>query len=138
MVSDKLSKLDRLEEAINEDILAMTPQEILDEAQADGEDTASFAKSMDAWLQDAIARADASRLEKARKARERDRNRSAVNVVPMEKRKTSARPEQFMPDTMAARNGKELSDRDKNALDEDFDELFDDDAWDDNQDESDQ
>ena len=51
MVNDKMSKLDRLEEATNEDILAMTPEEILEEARVDGEDTAAFAKSMDAWLQ---------------------------------------------------------------------------------------
>ena len=38
---------------------------------------------------------------------------------------------------MAARNGKKLSERDKDALDEDFDELFDDDAWNDDQDETD-
>ena len=137
MVNDKMSKLDRLEEAINEDILAMTPEEILEEAKADGEDTAAFAKSMDAWLQGAIAQADSTRLKNARAALERDRDRSKANVVPMRKRKATSRPEGFAPDTMAARNGKELSERDKAALDEDFDELFDDDAWGDDQDEPD-
>ncbi|RKT34761.1 hypothetical protein BXY70_0784 [Roseovarius halotolerans] len=137
MVNDKMSKLDRLEEAINEDILAMTPEEILEEAKAEGEDTAAFAKSMDAWLQGAIAQADSTRLKDARAALERDRNRSKANVVPMRKREAKSRPEGFTPDTMAARNGKELSERDKAALDEDFDELFDDDAWGDDQDEPD-
>ena len=33
MVNDKMSKLDRLEEAINEDILAMTPEDALEEAR---------------------------------------------------------------------------------------------------------
>jgi len=137
MANDKMSKLDRLEEAINEDILAMTPEEVLEEAKSDGEDTAAFAKSMDAWLKGAIAQADSTRLKNARAALERDRDRSKANVVPMRKRNASLRPEGFAPDTMAARNGKELSERDKAALDEDFDELFDDDAWEDDQDETD-
>lgn len=136
MVNDKMSKLDRLEEAINEEILGMTPEEILEEAKADGEDTAAFAKSMDVWLQGAITQANSSRLKNARKALERDR--SKVNVVPMRKREASPRPEEFTPDTIAARNGKGLSERDKAALDEDFDELFDDDAWGDDQDKTDQ
>lgn len=138
MVNDKMSKLDRLEEAINEDILAMTPEEVLEEAKADGEDTAAFAQRMDAWLKQAIIDADASRLRKAREALERDRNRSKASVVPMRKRETNTRPDRFTPDTMAARNGKDLSERDKAALEEDFDELFDDDAWGDDQDEIDQ
>ena len=45
-----MSKLAKLEEAINEDILALTPEEILAEAKADGEDTAAYAEKMDAWL----------------------------------------------------------------------------------------
>lgn len=138
MVNDMMSKLDCLEEAVNEDILAMSPEEILEEAKADGEDTAAFAKSMDVWLKGAIAQADASRVKNARKALERDRDRSGANVVPMIKREAAPRPEEFTPDTMAARNGKGLSERDKAALEEDFDELFDDDAWGDEQDETDQ
>lgn len=138
MANDKMSKLDRLEEAINEDILAMTPEEILEEAKVEGEDTAAFAKSMDVWLQGAIAQADSSRLKNAREALERDRNRSKANVAPMRRRKETPRPEGFVPDTMAARNGKELSECDKEALEEDFDELFDDDAWGDDQDETNQ
>ena len=137
MVNDKMSKLDRLEEAINEDILAMAPEKILEEAKADGEDTAAFAKSMDAWLQGAIAQADSTRLKNARAALERDRDRSKANVIPLKKREAPPRAEGFAPDTMAARNGKELSERDKAALDEDFDELFDDDAWGDDQDKTD-
>lgn len=137
MVNDKKSKLDLLEEAINEEILATTPEEILEEAKADGEDTAAFAESMNAWLQGAIAQADSSRLKNAREALQRDRNRSQANVVPMRKREATQRPGEFVPDTMAARNGKELSERDKAALDEDFDELFDDDAWGDDQEETD-
>lgn len=137
MVNDKMSNLDRLEEAINENILAMTPEEILEEAKADGEDTAAFASSMDAWLQGAIAQADSTRLKNARAALERDRDRSKANVLPMRKREATPRAEGFAPDTMAARNGKELSERDKAALDEDFDELFNDDAWGDDQDETD-
>lgn len=137
MANDKMSKLDRLEEAINEDILAMTPEEVLEEAKSDGEDTAAFAWSMDAWLKGAIAQADSTRLKDARAALERDRDRSNANVVPMRERKTPSRAESSAPDTMAARNGKELSERDKAALDEDFDELFDDDAWGDDQDETD-
>lgn len=137
MVNDKMSKLDRLAEAINDDILAITPEEILEEAKANGEDTAAFAKSIDAWLQDAIAQADATRLKNARAALERDRDLSKANVVPMRKREAPPRAEGFAPDTMAARNGKELSERDKAALDEDFDELFDDDAWREDEDETD-
>lgn len=138
MENDKMSRHDRLEEALNEDILAMKPEEILEEAKADGEDTAAFAKSMDAWLQGAITQADASRLKDARKALERDQDRSKSNVLALRKREAIPRPEGFVPDTMAARNGKELSERDKAALEEDIDELFDDDAWDDDQDETDQ
>jgi hypothetical protein len=137
MVNDKMSKLDLLEEAINAEILATTTEEVLEEAKADGEDTTAFAKSMDAWLQGAIAQADLSRLKNAREALQRDRNRLQDNVVPMRKREATQRPGGFVPDTMAARNGKELSERDKVALDEDFDELFDDDAWGDDQDKTD-
>lgn len=136
MVNDKMSKLDRLEEAINEDILAMSPDEVLAEAKADGEDTTGFAKAMDAWLQGAVAQAGQSRLKSAREALERDRSKD--NVFPMKKREATPRPESSFPDTMAARNGKELSERDKAALDEDFDELFDDGAWGDDRDETDQ
>ena len=42
--------LDRIEEAINEDILAMTPEEVLEEAKSEGEDTAAFAQRMNVWL----------------------------------------------------------------------------------------
>jgi hypothetical protein len=137
MVNDKRPKLERLEEAINEDILAMTPEEVLEEAKADGEDTAAFAQRMDAWLKQAIADADASRMRKAREDLERDRTRSSADILPLKQRGAVPRPEGFVPDTMAARNGKKLSDRDKAALDEDFDELFDDKAWDNDQDKSD-
>ena len=130
-----MSKLDRLEEAINEDILAMTPEQVLEEARADGEDTAAFAQRMDAWLKQAIIDADASRLRKAREDLERDRARSSANILPLKQRGAAPRPEGFVPDTMAARNGKKLSERDKAALDEDFNELFDDEAWGDGPDE---
>ena len=65
------------------------------------------------------------------------RRDNARHVIPMKRSASQPRPESFIPDTMAARNGKKLSERDKDALDEDFDELFDDDAWNDDQDESD-
>lgn len=135
MVNDKMSKLDRLEEAINEDILAMTPEDALEEAKADGDDTAAFAQRMDTWLETAFTQAGASRLRDARAALERDQ--SKTNIVPIKPSGSQPRPESFIPDTMAARNGKKLSERDKDALDEDFDELFDDDAWNDDQDETD-
>ena len=137
MVNDKMPKLDRLEEAVNEDILAMTPEEVLEEAKASGEDTAAFAKAMDAWLQEAISHADETRLKIARESLERDRDRSKSSVFPFKKPEAKPRPEGFVPDTMAARNGKGLSERDRSALDEDFNELFDDDAWDEDQDETD-
>ena len=38
--------LDHIEEAINEDILAMTPEEVLAEAKEDGEDTGAFSEHM--------------------------------------------------------------------------------------------
>lgn len=135
MVNDKMSKLDRLEEAINDDILAMTPEEVIEEAKADGEDTAAFAQRMDAWLETAFVQAGASRLREARAALERDQ--SKTNIVPIKRGGSQSRPEIFIPDTMAARNGKKLSERDKDALDEDFDELFNDDVWNDDQDETD-
>ena len=138
MVNDKMSKIDRLEEAINKDILAMTPEEVIQEAKVDGEDTHGFAKAMEAWLQQAIAQANGSRLQNARAALERDQERSKDNVVSIGRREAKPRPEGFVPDTMAARNGKELSERDKAALEEDFDELFDDDAWGNGEDETDQ
>jgi len=138
MVNEKMSKIDRLAEAINEDILAMTPEEVLQEAKVDGEDTLGFAKAMETWLQQAIVQANGSRLRNARAALERDQERSKDNVVPIGKREAKPRPEGFAPDTMAARNGKELSERDKAALEEDFDDLFDDDAWGDGEDETDQ
>jgi len=138
MVNDKMSKIDRLEEAINKDILVMTPEEVIQEAKVDGEDTLGFAKAMEAWLQQAIVQANGSRMRNARAALERDQEPSKDNVVSIGKRVAKLRSEGFTPDTMAARNGKELSERDKAALEEDFDELFDDDAWGDGEDETNQ
>jgi hypothetical protein len=44
------TRLEHIEGAINDDILAMTPEEILEEARVDGEDTAEFASRMDDFV----------------------------------------------------------------------------------------
>ena len=55
----RLKASERLEEAVNVDILAMNPEEVLEEARGGGDDTAAFAARMDMWLKDTLARIQA-------------------------------------------------------------------------------
>lgn len=120
-----------------EDIFESADDEIVQEIADGDEDLDALRKRMSNNVVIAKERAGERRLKNARAALERDRDWSKANVVPIRKREAKSRSEGFAPDTIAARNGKEFSDRDKTALDEDFDELFDDDAWGDDHDESD-
>jgi hypothetical protein len=133
MADDKKLRIERLEDEIDRQILEASDADIIQDAIDAGDDPVEFAGRMKAWLQGAIEMAGKSRLQKARS--ELEQQRSSDNVVPLRGR-LSKRPTNFVPDTMAARLGKELSDKDKQALEEDYDELFDDSAW--NNDESDE
>lgn len=124
MAKDKKSRLDRLDEALGEDILNASDEEILEETKNDGVDPAAYAASMRGWLSKATHAADAARLKRAREELEADR----AKVVLLKPHTSAAAP--FQPDTMAARHGKHMSDKDREALSEDWDELFDDNTWD--------
>lgn len=51
-----IRRLDRIVEAVNEDLLSMTPEDVFEEARAEGEDTAAFAAKMPAFVKSAIER----------------------------------------------------------------------------------
>lgn len=137
MGNEKKPGLDHLEEEINREILAASDEEILEDALDAGDDAQAFASRMQAWLRGAKEDAGKTRLQNARAELERDRQRSSATVVPMRKAPHGGRPKMLLPDTMAARHGKGLSERDKAALAEDFDELLDDAAWSKNEDDKD-
>ena len=129
MAKDKQTGLDRFEEALNEDILNASDEEILEETRNEGVDPAAYAAAMRDWLSKAKPQADAARLQQARSEFEANRAKRSSGVVPFKPRASAPAP--FQPDTMAARHGKDMSEKDRDALSEDWDELFDDDAWED-------
>lgn len=128
MVDEKKLRLDRLEDEIDRQILEASDIEIVEDAIAAGDDPTKFAEKMNAWVQSAVDVVGKARLQQARAELEQERLKSSGKVVPFESR-VSPRPPGFVPDTMAARLEKEISDKDKQAFDDDYDELFDDSAW---------
>ena len=139
MNDDKMTGLDRLEEEINEQILAASDEEIMGDAEEAGDDPADFAARMRVWLKEAEIEAGQRRRLDARAELEKDHRNNSPTVVALRKSKGNLRPDSFMPDTMAARHDSGgMSEGDKKALDEDLDELFDDDAWEPNTDDADE
>lgn len=134
-MADKKTGFERFEEEALEDILLATDEEILEEAREAGDDPEAYAARMKEWLHDAKAKAGKKRLSQAREALELDRRNSTSKVTRLRPPSTNERKAPFIPDTMAARLDKgDQSERDKKFEDEDFDELFDDDAWNDDKD----
>lgn len=129
MADKKKTGLEHLRDEIEKEILHASDEELREEAADTGDDLQGFAAEMRVWFESAKEEAGRQQLQKARTALERDRQKSAGNVVSFDRGERSARPDGVLPDTMAARHGKELSERDKAAIEDDLDELFDDNAW---------
>jgi hypothetical protein len=124
--------LDRLGEALVEDILAASDDAILAEARQDGEDPEAIAGAMRALFEKVVTADGKARMATAKAAVAADRRRSAavISLKPEAARRLLNRalardPEAASKLTMAARKGKtgELSDDEVRSLLEDFDEL---------------
>lgn len=127
MATDAKKGMERLEEEMNELLLAASDEEILEDARAAGDDTAAFAARMRESIERAKVEAGQRRLQQARAEIEK-RKSEAGRVIPM--RRPTDRPRGYVPDTLAARHGKDgLSEKDRQGFEEDMDELYDDDAW---------
>ena len=134
MAKDKKTFQDRLAEEIDKAITNASDEDVRKEADEAGEDIAAFGDRMRAWLEPAKDDVAAMAMNKAKIAAEKDRATRNQNVVPMPQFSPKRRPANFLPDTVAARYGRKVSERDKKGIDKDLDDLFDDDAWPDNKD----
>lgn len=134
MAKDKKTFQDRLAEEIDEAIGNMSDEEIRKEAEEAGEDIAAFGNRMRAWLETAKDEVAEIAIKEAKAAAEKGRAVRSQNVIPMAPGKPRTRPDIFMPDTVAARHGKKLSERDRKGIEKDLEDLFDDDAWPDKKD----
>jgi hypothetical protein len=124
--------LDRLGDALVEDILAASDEAILAETKQDGEDPEAVAADMRALFEKVVAARGKARMAAAKAAVAADRQRSAA-VIPLNPaaarrlldRAMARDPETASKLTMAARKGKggELSDDEVRGLLEDFQEL---------------
>jgi hypothetical protein len=124
--------LDRLGDALVEDILAASDEAILAETKQDGEDPEAVADAMRALFEKVVAADGMARMATAKAAVAADRRRSAA-VIPLNpeaarrllNRALARDPEVASKLTMAARKGKagDLSDDEVRSLLEDFHEL---------------
>lgn len=122
--------LNRLADALVEDLLEVSDQDILAEVREDNDDPAAIAASMRAMFEKTVASAGKARLAAAKSALVRDRQRPAVVITldPAEARRRLERiiandPETARKLTLAARKGEGLSDSDVLSMLEDFEEL---------------
>lgn len=129
MAKDKKTFQDRLAEEIDEAITNASDEDIRKEAEEAGEDITAFSDRMRAWLETAKDEVAEMAMKEANAAAEKDRATRDQNVVSMSQRRPGRRPDSFIPDTVAARHGKKLSDRDRKGIEKDLEDLFDDDAW---------
>lgn len=129
MAKDKKTFQDRLAEEIDEAISNASDEEIRKEAEEAGEDIAAFGDRMRAWLETAKDEVAEIAIKEAKHAAEKGRAARNQIVVSIDPRKQKNRPTSFMPDTVAARHGKKLSERDRKSIEKDLEDLFDDDAW---------
>lgn len=136
MANDVKKGFERFEEEMNKQLLEASDQEILEDAKEAGDDTEAYAARMREWLESANVEAGRARRERA-KAELGKVSRRSVTVVEIPRRKSSLDRGAFQPDTLAARHGKKLSDRDREAMEDDASELYDDDAWPENKDDGD-
>tara|TARA_R110001592_G_scaffold278348_1_gene545629 strand:+ start:1346 stop:1759 length:414 start_codon:yes stop_codon:yes gene_type:complete len=129
MAKDKKTFQDRLAEEINDAITNASDEDIRKEAEDAGEDIAAFGDRMRAWLETAKDEVTEMAMKDAKAAADEDRATRNQNVVSITPSRPKIRPDSFMPDTMAARHGKKLSDKDRKGIEKDLEDLFDDDAW---------
>lgn len=122
--------LDRLADALAEDILNASDQDILTEVKEDGEDPAAIAAQVQTVFENAKAKVAKRRLAAAKAGAAANRRRTAdvVRLDPAEARRTLERaltrdPETASKVTLAARKGEALSDEDVRGMLEDLDEL---------------
>lgn len=126
-------ELDRLEDALVEDIFAASDQSILAEARQDGTDPEAVAAATRALFEKAVAARGKARLAAAKAAAVADRRRPAA-VIPFDpaaarrllERAMARDPETAQKLTLAARKGKSasaLSDEEVHGMLEDFQEL---------------
>jgi len=124
--------LDRLGDALVEDILAASDEAILAETKQDGEDPEAVAAAMRALFEKAVAARGKVHMTTAKAAVAADRQRSAA-LIPLNPaaarrlldRALARDPETASKLTMAARKGTgdKLSDEEVRGLLEDFQEL---------------
>lgn len=124
--------LERLNDALVEDILAASDETILAETKQDGGDPKAVAAAMRALFEKVVVSGGKTRMAAAKSAVAADRRRSAA-VIPLNPaaarrlldRALARDPETASKLTMAARKGKggELSDDEVRGLLEDFQEL---------------
>lgn len=129
MAKDKKTFQDRLAEEIDEAISNASDEEIRKETEEAGEDIAAFGHRMRAWLEFAKDEVAEIAMKEAKATAEKGRAARNQNVVSIDPSKQKNRPDSFMPDTVAARHGKKLSERDRKGMEKDLEDLFDDDAW---------
>mgnify|MGYP006269261473 CR=1 FL=1 len=128
MANDRKTPLDRLEDEMEKLILEASKEEILEDARAAGDDPEDFADRMRAFVEHAKREAGVERRTAARIQIDRERKTHRVGAQVAEVPRALERKVR-RPDTMAARHGKALSDRDRASVEEDLDELYDDTAW---------
>lgn len=123
--------LDRLADALVEDILDASDQDILAETKEDNGDPTAVVAGVRALFEKAVATTAKARLAAARLAVAADRNRVAA-VTPFDPAKARVRldrivanddPETARKLTLAARKGEGLSDDDVRGMLEDMEEL---------------
>lgn len=123
--------LDRLADALVEDILDASDQDILAETKEDTSDPAAVAAGVRALFEKAVTTTAKARLAAAKLAVAADRNRPAT-VTPFDPAKARLRldrivanddPETAHKLTLAARKGEGLSDDDVRGMLEDMEEL---------------
>lgn len=129
MAKDKKTFRDRLAEEIDEAITNASDEDIRKEAEEAGEDIAAFGDRMRTWLETAKDEVAEMAMKEAKAVAEQDRATRDQNVVSMAQRRPVNRPGNFKPDTVAARHGKKLSERDRKGIEKDLEDLFDDEAW---------
>ena len=129
MANDKKTVQDRLAEEIDKAIKNAPDEDIMKEAEEAGDDIPGFATRMRTWLVEAKEQAGKIALEEAEAAIAKDRSVRREKVATLKPAKHRNRPDTFMPDTVAARHGKKVSESDKKGIEEDLDDLFDDEAW---------
>ena len=123
--------LDRLADALVEDIINASDQDILAEIKEDGGDLAAVAAGVRELFEKAVTTAAKARLAAAKLAVATDRSRSAV-VTPLDPAAARRRLERIVANddpetarklTLAARKGEGLSDDDVRGMLEDMEEL---------------